>query len=276
MTKICIICGKEFDVPRSDKQVCSTECHKERNRRYAKKSQQVSAPKADKCNDWLTIPDAPNYEINSALQVRNKKTGHLMKRHNVPECISPCYQVRANNKYVMRIAQSFRQQAEAAVSTQEWYPVPSLNNLYEFNQQNQLRNAATKKLLKKQKGNEGYCVHLRSRNIRVSVSITKLRWEIFGVLPPKKTGIHKPVIISRGRTTRHCASFLDAAKFIANAEFYSVAQIQSLLSKRRTEIYGWRINYLEDEIIEIAPYLQGMQKKDPRKNKKAENLANAF
>lgn len=272
---ICKYCGKEFTPTDKRQKYCSPECKANAEREQSQNSElkhrdkvkaQQQAVAAIK-RGWLTIPDAPNYEINSALQVRNKTTGYMMKLHNVPECVSPCYQVRANNKYILRTAQSFRRQAEDAVSTREWYPVPSLNNLYEFNQQNQLRNAATKKLLTKQKGNEGYCIHLRSPNKNFSVSITKLRWEVFGELPPRMTGIHKPVIISKDRTTRYCDSFMDAAKLIANAEFYSVAQIQSLLKKRRTEIYGWTINYLENEITQVGEYLKGMQTKDPRQAK---------
>ena len=261
MIKTCIICGKEFDAPRPDKQVCSKECHKERDRRYAKKSQQVRAPKADQFNDWLTIPDVPNYEINSALQVRRKSDGKILSTHTpqYPKK-SPICSLRKNKKSINRSPKTLRGQAEAAATNDEWYPVPSLANLYEFNNKNQLRNVKTKKMLPLHAGSFRPRINKKAFNL----SIVTLRWEIFGELPPYGSSIKKAVIIGKGKTTLYFDSRASAARFIAQSEFYSFSAVNHLMVNRQPEICGWHINYLEDEITKIDPYLKGMQKNDPR------------
>lgn len=260
MIKTCIICGKEFDAYCSTAKVCSDACRKKKDRENGRRTYQKKY--GDKFNDWLTIPDAPNYEINSALQVRNKKTGKLLKPQNHALSREIFYRPFGAEKQLFKTAVMFRRQAEAAVSTQEWYPVPSLDNLYEFNQQNLLRNSLTKRQLTRLKNQNAYCVWRNGH--RLTVNIASLRWEIFGELPSRESKILRPIIISKNKTTLYYNNHKSAAKTIAVTSCYAVGTIANLLVARQPEIFGWHINYLEDEITEIAPYLKGMQKKDPR------------
>lgn len=214
-----------------------------------------------KKSEWLTIPDAPNYEINSALQVRNKKTGYLLTPRKIKNHPTEIVKLWVGNHQIIRTPKTFRAQAKAAVATDKWYPVPSLNNLYEFNKRAQLRNAVTKKLLSKHRDNLYYP---RIGKKTVAVSVSSLNWEIFGILPPATSKIKRPVIISKGKTTLYFDRRIAAAKFIAAEEFFVTDHIMHLFGRRTPEICGWQINYLEDD-TNVGDYIQGMQKTDPSK-----------
>lgn len=51
-------------------------------------------------DNFLTIPDAPNYEINSDCVVRNKKTGKILKHTFING--NPCVIILTNEKKTSR------------------------------------------------------------------------------------------------------------------------------------------------------------------------------
>lgn len=195
--------------------------------------------------DFLTIPDAPNYEINSELICRNKKTGRLLKKCSL-------YGQEANFTYSLRVnkvgrrvrAITLRNKAEAAVETMEWLPVPSLGYLYELNKRGALRNIKTKLRNK----NIGGCYWLTIDKENVVVSKTSLLWEVFGILPKNNRLRRQPCIVSKGNQRYHFDSLTEAAKFLAPKIFYSLSQVKYYFWQRKTYIFGWRINYLEEEM----------------------------
>lgn len=274
MIKKCVVCGKEFTPADKRQKYCSPECSKAKQREQAREAQlkhqaKVTAQKqavADVKSGWLTIPDAPNYEISPDLRVRNKKTKHILQGMI---CYGKrLYLLRADGKPFKRNADTLRRQSEAAALVElgdEWYPVPSLDNRYEFNDKNQLRITKTKHLMRFYSKN---LYHVCTATGRKYISIANLRWEVFGEIPPFNSHVKKPVIISKGLTTRYFDNRLSAAKFIAATEFYSPNFIRQLFVQRQTQIYGWTINYLEDETTQVGGYLKGMQTKDPRQAKK--------
>lgn len=84
--KTCSICGKPFiPNPRAHSQkYCSHRCYRIANNQ----SKHAKTKNADKPirkkkqvmrNDFLTVPQAPNYEINSEGFIRNKTTGKFLK-----------------------------------------------------------------------------------------------------------------------------------------------------------------------------------------------------
>ena len=132
---------------------------------------------------WLQIPVAPKYEINQRGDVRNMKTGRLLK---------------------------------------SWIPKGRIAN--------------KQVVLSIEK--EGKPKHLH-------VHVSSLLWLTHGIIPKRETHsrIVVPVIISRGNERHFFDSCRQAAKFIAERVHYVADHIVHLLSKRREEIYGWKINY---------------------------------
>lgn len=194
--------------------------------------------------NFLTIPDFPNYEINSALVVRNKKTGYLLKpiyRYN-----KKYYLLCKNGKNSYCSAKNLRAQALAAVSTNIWVPVPSLDFKYEFCQAagGKLRNAKTKQLI--QEIRKGH-FHSTINNHKLYVSVTKLRWELFGILPPATSSFPRQCILSKNRQRFFFDSFSAAARFLADKFSYSVRHYRTFFTKREPVICGWRVNYLDEQ-----------------------------
>ena len=122
----------------------------------------------------------------------------------------------------------------------EWLPVPSLGYKYEVFKNGSLRNIKTKKVLKKFIPT-GYYITINNK--QVYVTIASLLWEVHGILPQ---GISKNPIsltIKKGDTVRLFESIKTAAQYLAPVVFLGVSTIRSYLSKRKTEIYGWKITY---------------------------------
>lgn len=272
---ICKYCGKEFTPTDKRQKYCSPECKAARDREIKRDyslahREEINARNrkiAEIKNGWLTIPDAPTHEISADLQIRNKSNGKISHSYTPQRCTEPACAIMYKGKQMIRSLKTWRNQAVAAALADlvdEWYPVPSLDNLYEFNNKNQIRNVATKKILACTPTKDGY-------NLKINckcryVSIVGLRWEIFGELIPFGSRCQKAVIISKGRTSRWFDCHIDAVRFIAETEFYSPNFIEQLFVKRRTYIHGWTINYLEND-TNVGDYLQGMQTKDPRQAK---------
>lgn len=273
---ICKHCGKEFTKTKNNQRYCSPECkanaaYEQSQNSYLKHRDKVKAQQqavAAVKSGWLTIPDAPNYEISADLQVRNKRTGQFLHTYKIsPTRKCKYYNLWVEGRRIFRTGKSLRNQAEAAALAEigdEWYPVPSLNNRYEFNNKNFLRVTATKHLMHLYPKN---LYHVRTATGKQWISITNLRWEVFGEIPPFGSRIKKPVIISKDRTTLHFDCHKYAAQFIANEQFYSWYSVVKFFRRRQTQIFGWTINYLENEITQVGEYLKGMQTKDPRQAK---------
>lgn len=194
-------------------------------------------------NDFLTIPDAPNYEINSQLILRNKSTGKILKpiiRHN-----TPCYTVYSDGKPIHHSAISARNQAVAAANPSDslhWTPVPSLNCKYEFGYNGKLRNASSKRVLKliQRQRFIGFAVSVGNKACR-HVSLSSLMWEIHGVVPqsrrsPVSCSAFKNGVSKKFDSLRACSRFLADYVFSAAAAF-------RLLVKRQPLIGGWNIKY---------------------------------
>ena len=187
-------------------------------------------------NDFLTIPDAPNYEINSQLFVRNKITGFIFApkgRHRLT--------LWHNGKSIGRNLTSFRRQAVCANSDVSWFPVHSLNCKYELNRNGVLRNSITKKIIKL---NSHHLFQVTIDCKTFSVSRKMLMWEVLGS-EVKQINFKIPVSITNKERRQYFSfdSLVACARFIAPKINYSVSTIQHKLAKRCTDIFGWRIYY---------------------------------
>lgn len=184
--------------------------------------------------NFLTIPDAPNYEVNSDLIVRNKKTGRIIK---------PQYDGRIavqlhNCKRIQKQPHTFRRLAKAALDKREWFPVPSLNYLYELNKHGLLRRIKSKRLLKL---NNKLCYHISINGKGLKVSRSSLLWEVFG-----KTfcsSLPVPTTLIKDRRVYHFPSLNQAILFLAPKINYSYGRINDIFKNRLTNFCGWKISY---------------------------------
>ena len=197
-------------------------------------------------DDFLTIPDAPNYEINSELICRNKTTGYLLKLSSLikfgKKSVYRLYQPDKN--VIARTPDTLRRQAEAAASNMKWTPVPSLSYRYETNQFGQLRNIQTKYVLRRDNCNR-YGVRIDGKMFYPSAR--GLIWEVYGIIPPPTSSLARPCVLVKGNQILHFNSQNAAAKFLAEKLFYSKSTIVAALRTRPREISGWTVRYIEDE-----------------------------
>ena len=208
-------------------------------------------------NDFLTIPDAPNYEINSELFVRNKKTGHILKsclpKRNKKPTVTI---VKDDGKILTRTLENLRLSAELEIL--EWVKVPSLNDLYEFSSKGHLRRIADKRLIKfSNHGQQYYCYGVQLDGKNIIKTLGSLFWECHGIFP-KRTYKIIPVTIRKDGCNRYFPSLKKCAEFLSKFVNYSTVWLRELLRRRKTEIFGWQVEYHEPKDLRKVktPYMR--------------------
>lgn len=195
-------------------------------------------------NDFLTIPDTPNYEINSQLICRNKFTKQTLTLHPRPGK-APYYSLR--NKFttkftIKRSPELLRRQAVAAAKPDTFEPIPSTGGKYEISPRGVVRNSHSKHILKRK--SHGHCVQLLLDNGSYVVrSIKDLLWEVHGIILPRR---FRPQPCSA--ENQHGKFFFQnmkaCARFLAPKIFLSVRTIANYLYRHDKFIGEWSINYL--------------------------------
>lgn len=209
--------------------------------------------------NFLTIPDAPDYEINSQLIVRKKSNGKILKSYKRPDRNGFTANVRDDKgKHIARDTKTFRRQAVTAVKDNHshidwWVTLPSLNFLYEINPRGILRNVKSKHIIKRFVLCGYQFFSVRINNNPKHVSLNSLLWEAHGIIAEKKKCTHTPPIanvISDGSTVLNFVSLLDTAAFLSKRVFRSVHTILNKLYREHpNEIYGWNISYSPSESV---------------------------
>ena len=187
--------------------------------------------------NFLTIPDAPDYEINSDLVVRNKKTGR---------CLKPI--IKDGNAYYrlnlgggkFRTAKTFRRQAVNAVGNSIFEPIPSTGGRYEINNAGIVRNAHTKKKLKPHKKSVRF---FDGHNQYFYASINSLLWEVFGRIPKNKAKISCTVENAHGK--HFFPNMAAAAKFLSPKIYLTFGTLKTYFYRRVPKIYDWQITYFD-------------------------------
>ena len=184
-------------------------------------------------DDFLTIPDAPDYEINSKLIVRRKTDGFCPKICAPSKGFTkPFVYIRdSNNKQICRTTKYLRAQAKAAISNNQFFPIPSFNYKYEINRRGQIRHVKRKVLLKTKfiKAYGGQSAYVAS-----------ILAEVFGNYSKY---MRKNVSITKNYHTLHFQSFSAAAKFLAPVCSICYTTLLKRFSKRVKLIGGWKITY---------------------------------
>ncbi len=189
-------------------------------------------------NVFLTIDDAPNYEINPQHVVREKATGKILPQHEKNG--KTIVRLLIDGTYVTRLVSKLYKQAIGDyVHYNVFVPIFSAPN-YEINRRGKVRNRKTKRILKLLNNNK---VRIYINGQAKDRSISNLLYETFGV-KTKNARLSIPLFVSKGNLRFHFDSLAAAARFLSKQLFLSFAAVHSYFTKRRTDIYGWRINYL--------------------------------
>ena len=191
--------------------------------------------------NFLPIPYATNYEVNSKFVVRNIKTKHVCK----PDKYGWVH-IYIDGKLTSRSAQKARRVAVAARNDNQnstWTTIPSAPN-YEINNRGVVRHKATKTSPKLYDGNR-YELSLGKKKSRAKRSVNSLLHEVFGIVPTT-VQTRRPCTVSRNGAIYHFDTLTDAAKFLAKTEFFSVKYIRRKFTERVNELFGWKITYLFD------------------------------
>ena len=196
--------------------------------------------------DFLPIPDAPDFEINSELICRNVNTGKFLQSFVPKTCQNFCYHVLTpSGKDIIKTAKTFRAQAVAAVTDSTFEPIPSLDGCYEINQRGIVRNVKTKRINKLYNNREVKLINNNGK--RIYAHPNTYLWEVHGYYrKPKKQKVKCSAENEWGK--HFFDSLADCARFLAPKVFLAVLTIRvDYLSKRTTEIDGWKITYYEDD-----------------------------
>ena len=125
------------------------------------------------------------------------------------------------------------------MDSNNWQPVPSLDCKYEVTESGRLRNAKTKRILKRHYP-YAYAVKINGRT--KYLSIRSLLWEVHGIIKPAAPRI-VPITIFCDGQKRYFPTLAVAAKFLADKFFFAVSTIRVMLCGRKTEICGCKITY---------------------------------
>ena len=201
-------------------------------------------------NDWLTIPDAPNYEINSELICRNRRTKKLLKIFRDSKNFR-YYSLHSKDKShtIKRNPKTFRSQAEAAAVHGTFEPLPSFNGAYEINKCGVLRNSNTK-IVRKTNGS-GKSYNLKSTDGKyISVSIASLLWEAHGIIF-KRRFRPCPCTIERDGQRFTFPNMNACARFLSPKVYLSARGIADHLNRREAVVFGWRVTYHDNDLSDV-------------------------
>lgn len=223
--------------------------------------------------NFLTIPDAPRYEINSQLICRVKATGQVLKLQN--DCKNfRHYSLRRPDKRgtFKRSPKTLRAQAvEAANPKASFEPIPSLGYKYEIDNRGNVRNATSKQLLKPKAQGKSVEIRLGDRRY-VSLSIADLLWEVHGIV---KENRFRPVpcAAENKRGKFFFPNLMACARFLAPKCFFSVKTVAGYLYRRAKALAEWTVTYFENDLANVKWDADGLSGIARRQKKLDEALA---
>lgn len=201
--------------------------------------------------NFLTIPDAPRYEINSDLICRVKATGQILTLQI--DYKNFCYySLRRPDKLwcIKRSPKTLRRQAvEAAKLQKQFLPIPSTGGRYEISLKGVVRNARLKQILKR-KG-KGKCIELWfSGRKSIMRCVADLLWEVHGIIKKRR---FRPVRVSV--ENRHGKFFFQnmksCARFLVDKIRYSFSKIYRLIFTRKPVVGDWTVTYLDEQFADV-------------------------
>lgn len=188
-----------------------------------------------KKSDFLTIPEATNYEINGYLTVRNKTTGKKLKDSQRIDLCTP-------NGKITRSVHVLYRRALAQIETETWRPIGSLGGKYEMNFEGAVRNSRTKRILKPQLVRGSLRYYIKYGGKTVCRLWTQLMNEVNGTNLGKSK---RPIKVQLQRDGRQWffRSIKACARFLSPRVFFSVSTLKAKMARRPQDIFGWSAKY---------------------------------
>ena len=192
--------------------------------------------------DFLPIPAAPSYEVNSKFQVRNIKTGRILKPY-LGYIVIHKFKIR-------RKVETLRQQAVTAEKERDkktqWEEIPGYIGLYEINTRGLVRNVKTKRILKTCQRGKSKSVALFKNDTGKRFLVSSLLWEVHGKIPRKRYVKTCSVTIRKNGEGRHFLLIKECAEFLSKREKITADYVRKVLGKRIETFRGWQISYREN------------------------------
>ena len=205
-------------------------------------------------DNFLTIPDAPNYEINSQLICRNKFTKQILTLQHYDG--KSYYSLRPHGrKHTLKgNPKTLRRQAVAATQNDYFEPIPSLDYRYEIDRRGRVRNVHSKQIMVVRNGS----VHTHLKGKYIVRAIKDLLWEVHGkILERRFKPI--PVTIENDFGLWNFDNIKACARFLAEKFFYTTSHISHKLYKRPSEIFGYKVTYRDNDFYFSDHALKGVQ-----------------
>ena len=194
-------------------------------------------------NNFLPIPDAPGYEVNSQGFVRNIRSGKILKSHKS--------QIHIPKYHIRRTAESLRRQAvvfhKENGKNNSWLEIPNFGGLYEINNRGVVRNSHTKKIIKSRLCNGTECVGLSLNGKSINRGINSLLWEVHGIIRQKQHPRFCSVTIEKENERHFFQTQAACVEFLSQREFYNKDYVRKKLNKRIEKFCGWQLFYTESE-----------------------------
>ena len=121
-------------------------------------------------------------------------------------------------------------------ASENFLPIPSLNNRYEINPLGVVRNAETKHILQT-------VVSVKQNGRYISKSTNQLLWEVHGKRRKDAYQRNVPVSCRKDKEKYFFQSYRECAKFLSVKINYAQSTIMRFLRNHHDEICGWKIFY---------------------------------
>ena len=145
--------------------------------------------------------------------------------------------------------------------SENFLPIPSLNNLYEINPQGVVRNAKTKHAIQPM-------VSVKVGGQCVGRSVNTLLWEVYGKRRKDAYAKSIPVSVEKNGEKYFFQSYAECARFFKKVEHYELTTTKKYLGQRRENIFGWQIKYFDESKPKVKPEHSNKGKKYGRRTPK--------
>lgn len=143
--------------------------------------------------------------------------------------------------------------------SENFLPIPSLNNLYEINSQGVVRNAKTKHVIQPM-------VSVKVNGKCVSRSVNLFLWEVHGKRRKDAYAKTIPVSVEKNGEKYFFQSYAECARFFKKVEHYELPTTKKYLGQRREIIFGWKIKYFDEPKANVKAEHGNKGKKYRRRN----------
>lgn len=145
--------------------------------------------------------------------------------------------------------------------SENFMPIPSLNNLYEINPQGVVRNAKTKHVIQP-------TVSVKVGGQYAGRSVNTLLWEVYGTRRKDAYAKAIPVSVEKYGEKYYFQSYAECARFLKRRENYEVPTTRKYLGERREKIFGWKIKYFDEPKANVKPAHGNLGKKYNKRSAK--------